>query len=1652
MRARKKLKVGSGIIPVSFLVLFVFVLLQFTLFNKSDINNNKNHIFLPQVLFASAQQQQQSTTTKVRIGWHRSLDMLTYAAVNRLLDNDQYEYVWTVHNTHYECFRHLALGEFDICVVLSGPFTQALTRGLPGKNIYNGLQINNEHASLVVNHTLPIRGPQELPSLGRKLRLGYVHGSGAHVAFLMSAVIYGIDVHKEVEFVRLSNPGMLAAFQVGQIDGFVTGRPWWKIARDTMNAKVWYGQGDVGNLYVTNQYNAIASDTLIKQHPQAVQRLVDVMFSANTDVLANTHKFDQWGEYYNSSATAWGPGLQVAVGEAFKNPEWKRWFVAPTKQAEFLESDVVDTMNITANFLYQQKQLQSPISPHVDAKAEYIDASFFRHATANNPPAFSTMNTPRSYVLDYEAVIENCAQQANVTMSDSSPYQFHVGFHNPTESVKTCAFTISVDPLSSSQLIKMSWRSFWSQEYVTIADASGVTLFKQLSKRFRNPTADLVFKSPITISVIIPPNTGSEIDFGNGTPYGSPFAHHLNATLTVATPCVVGGCGGSSKGDCNTATGLCECKNGYSGSDCSRVRCYTGKVLTASEGVITNSVKMENGQSVNYKTEPISFCSWAIKPSALVHSIKIEIESLDIEDGFDTFNIYSGTGDSKSLYYSAQSVSTKLTILVPGSGATIELTTDIIGQKNGFNLTYTSNKATTSTPKGLLIASDASYNEADVKAVSPVVPCSSNTCFNGQCVNGKCQCFLGYAGEGCWSFQCVTDSGTFSGKLSGEIKSNADPYYSGVRTSCVWKIDVPANTETSDFGIDLIFHVFELEEGSESVVLKGYNSTTSSVAVYEKIIVFQVVEPCVVDKDCNEKGYCNTAKGKCVCSGGYHGRTCLESGTYRIPHERIEIVFEQDLGTAGGSFSGFRIGYHAVRACVNNCTGHGRCLGGECYCDDGYEGKDCEEIFWTSSMILIVGLGSGGVVLFIILIFLGKGYLQRKRERELKSTHWLIEPDELMIQSFQKEGSQGSTFSDVNETPEDLFHVTRQGSFHRKVSTMSTKQRSKKMSHISTTSSTGSKSSVKSSIHSYPSPMGDHGKQRIAESRQSLTHSHKSHATYDSKGSKETSSVSTQAIYKGQCVHLEESFVATVDLKSIAAEVLCVYNEHYKHLSQLIGVCWSNGVTRYLVYEWCSKGTLEDVLFNDVMKLPISFRYSLATDLCRGLEYMHNGSLGSHGCVHPAACLVDSRWTLKLSHYGLHSIRQLSTTGENKSKANIVDENHYKVCSEDHFYLRSLYSAPELLSESYDRRRWSDLSGSKPGDVWSCAMVLVSIANRSTIYEERSQTPLEILDYITQTEEPEFSHPHINAHMGSAYRDAVHRGIARSPNSRPSMQKMRNSIVRSNPIKNVDIVDQALQMMEEYSKGLEETVELRTLELREEQHKSDRLILKMLPRKIVEKLKHGESVDPEHFDCVTIYFSDIVGFTSLSARSNPFQIVALLNDLYSTFDNITTSFDVYKVETIGDAYMVVSGVPERNGDLHASEIASMSISLLHAISSFEIRHLPGEFLQLRVGMHSGSVAAGVVGTVMPRYCLFGDTVNMASRMESGGLALRIHVSPATAAILEKSELGFMLEPRGEIEVKGKGRMSTFWLYGKSGLDISLPNIANAISVSQHEFK
>ncbi|MDA0229417.1 MAG: adenylate/guanylate cyclase domain-containing protein [Proteobacteria bacterium] len=208
-----------------------------------------------------------------------------------------------------------------------------------------------------------------------------------------------------------------------------------------------------------------------------------------------------------------------------------------------------------------------------------------------------------------------------------------------------------------------------------------------------------------------------------------------------------------------------------------------------------------------------------------------------------------------------------------------------------------------------------------------------------------------------------------------------------------------------------------------------------------------------------------------------------------------------------------------------------------------------------------------------------------------------------------------------------------------------------------------------------------------------------------------------------------------------------------------------------------------------------------------------------------------------------------------------------------------------------------------------------------------------------------------------------------------------------------------------------------------ERAKADGLLLNILPRKTAQVLKSRPGVIAEEYDDASVLFADIVDFTGYSSTVRPDQLVTKLNEIFFRFDELTIRHGLEKIKTIGDAYMVAGGVPEPRPD-HAEAIANLALDMQSAIS--EIKKDSGEAFSLRIGIHSGPVVAGVIGKNKFAYDMWGDTVNVASRMESSGAADTIQVTETVYRALSDK---YLFSANGTIEIKGKGKMDTYCLLG-----------------------
>ena len=210
-----------------------------------------------------------------------------------------------------------------------------------------------------------------------------------------------------------------------------------------------------------------------------------------------------------------------------------------------------------------------------------------------------------------------------------------------------------------------------------------------------------------------------------------------------------------------------------------------------------------------------------------------------------------------------------------------------------------------------------------------------------------------------------------------------------------------------------------------------------------------------------------------------------------------------------------------------------------------------------------------------------------------------------------------------------------------------------------------------------------------------------------------------------------------------------------------------------------------------------------------------------------------------------------------------------------------------------------------------------------------------------------------------------------------------------------------------------------------EQEKSERLLLNILPREIADILKVDNRVIADKFDSASIMFADLVGFTGLTAEMAPEEMVVLINDIYSRFDDLVDRYGVEKIRTIGDNYMVVSGVPKPRSD-HALALAEMALEMSDFLDGFSANN--GQPIQFRIGINTGSLIAGVVGRKKFQYDVWGEAVNIASRMESQGVPGKIQITSTTYDLVKGK---YLCEPRGKIDVKGVGQMPTWFLIARA---------------------
>ncbi|GKY96362.1 hypothetical protein MPSEU_000595800 [Mayamaea pseudoterrestris] len=402
-----------------------------------------------------------------------------------------------------------------------------------------------------------------------------------------------------------------------------------------------------------------------------------------------------------------------------------------------------------------------------------------------------------------------------------------------------------------------------------------------------------------------------------------------------------------------------------------------------------------------------------------------------------------------------------------------------------------------------------------------------------------------------------------------------------------------------------------------------------------------------------------------------------------------------------------------------------------------------------------------------------------------------------------------------------------------------------------------------------------------------------------------------------------------------------------------------------MIMEYMDHGSLYDLLHNETVALEGDMLLNFLKDITQGVRFLHSAvPQVIHGDLKAANILVDNRFRAKVADFGLS--QKKGGTGT------------------------PFWMAPELLRK--------ESTNTAATDVYSFGIILYEVYSRRDPYEgeDPKTVIMGVIDDSVQKRPP------VPKSMCDQVKQLMIDCLDDSPMLRPSFEELDTRLKRVNAEKvNVDGSNT----------------------------KSSVSLFDIFPRHIAEALRDGRPVEAEHRDVVTIFFSDIVGFTDISATLDPRKVASMLGRLYTKFDNLSQTHEVFKLETIGDAYVAVTNLVKDQPNDHARRIAEFAIDAIVAANETLIddENPSKGYVNIRVGFHCGPVVADVVGTSNMRYCLFGDAVNTASRMESNSRENRIHCSDAAAKILKEQCPDMRLQNRGKIKIKGKGEMRTWWV-------------------------
>jgi len=432
-------------------------------------------------------------------------------------------------------------------------------------------------------------------------------------------------------------------------------------------------------------------------------------------------------------------------------------------------------------------------------------------------------------------------------------------------------------------------------------------------------------------------------------------------------------------------------------------------------------------------------------------------------------------------------------------------------------------------------------------------------------------------------------------------------------------------------------------------------------------------------------------------------------------------------------------------------------------------------------------------------------------------------------------------------------------------------------------------------------------------------------------------------------------------------------------ITTVMGAVIDRGEEPMLVMEFMQLGSLYDLLHNESMLIEGEIVLPILRDVVQGLRFLHSYEPPViHGDLKAQNILVDSKLRAKVADFGLSQKKRVGATGT------------------------PFWMAPELLTgKSYNTVK---------SDCYSFGIMLYEIYSRKEPYE--GEDPQMALRQVCD--------PNINKRppipktcppkMTAIMTECVHV----ESKLRPSFEEIDDRLKRLD----TDAVEPGLNMISKQLSKMNNA------------NKNERLLLEVFPENIAHALREGRKIEPEHHEMVTVFLSDIVGYTKISSNLSPTKVSDMLDRLYLKFDDLSRKHNVFKIETIGDAYMAVTNLVKNQEEDHVLRLVQFAKDTIKASEStlIDVDRPKLGHVRIRIGLHTGPVVSNVVGSRNPKFTIIGDTVNAAARMESNSLPMRIQSSEATAKILIEKHPEIPCVCRGSIPIKGKGEMTTYWVH------------------------